>query len=328
MDRLVAMKVFVRVVDCLSFTRAADHMHLATGTVSRLVRSLEEQANVRLLNRSTRSVSPTEEGRAYYDACVRVLEQIDNMNAEAANAGRMPEGRIKVGLSSTIARSVLIPALPSLLEAFPKLDVEMAISDGPFDFAQEAVDCAIRIGTVRENSVVAKEVGRVTRVMCASPAYLARYGEPRTPAELKSHMTVAAVWDDGTGLKPWEVDVDGHAAPVAMKGRVRVNDADALISCALSGLGIISGYRFALRPYLDDGTLTEIMRGRSSPAKPVSILYYPSRHMPNKLRTFVEWFKAVLAQAIEASEPNRVTFSGRQVFFAGKAVGVRAAVGG
>ncbi|MCA8217544.1 LysR family transcriptional regulator [Burkholderia cepacia] len=301
MDRLVAMKAFVRVVDCLSFTAAARHLHLAPATVSRLVQYLEKQANVRLLNRSTRTVSPTEEGRAYYDACVRVLEQIENMNAEAASAGRAPEGRIKVGLSSAIARSVLIPALPSLLDAFPKLDVEMAISDNPFDFAKDAVDCTIHIGTVRENSVIAKGVGWIDRIMVASPAYLARYGEPHTLAELKGHVTVAAAWDDGTGLKPWEIHVGGKAAPVAMRSRVMANDADAVISCALAGLGIISGYRFALRSYLDDGSLTEIMRGSVAEAKPVSIVYYPSRHMPNKLRTFIDWFKAVFEEAIEDS---------------------------
>ncbi|MBF3419085.1 LysR family transcriptional regulator [Burkholderia pseudomallei] len=301
MDRLVAMKTFVRVVDCLSFTTAAKHLHLAPATVSRLVQYLEKQANVRLLNRSTRTVSPTEEGRAYYDACVRVLEQIDNMNAEAASAGRAPEGRIKVGLSSAIAKSVLIPALPSLLDAFPKLDVEMAISDDPCDFAKDAIDCRILIGTVRENSVIAKEVGRIARIMCASPAYLTRYGEPRTLAELKDHMTVAAAWDDGTGLKPREIHVGGKVEPVVMKSRIMVDDADAVISCALAGLGIISGYRFALRSHLDDGSLMEIMRGSVAETKPVSIVYYPSRHMPNKLRTFVDWFKAVFEETIVAS---------------------------
>ncbi|WP_175884247.1 LysR family transcriptional regulator [Burkholderia sp. BCC0044] len=301
MDRLVAMKAFVRVVDCLSFTTAAKHLHLAPATVSRLVQYLEKQASVRLLNRSTRTVSPTEEGRAYYDACVRVLEQIENMNAEAASAGRAPEGRIKVGLSSAIAKSVLIPALPSLLDAFPKLDVEMAISDDPCDFAKDAIDCRILVGTVRENSVIAKEVGRIARIMCASPAYLTRYGEPRTLAELKDHMTVAAAWDDGTGLKPREIYVGGKVAPVVMKSRIMVDDADAVISCALAGLGIISDYRFALRSHLDDGSLMEIMRGSVAETKPVSIVYYPSRHMPNKLRTFVDWFKAVFEETIVAS---------------------------
>ncbi|WP_186310746.1 LysR family transcriptional regulator [Paraburkholderia sp. BCC1886] len=312
MDRVDAMRAFVQVVDCLSFTQAADHLHLATGTVSRFIHGLEKQTNVRLLNRTTRNVSPTEEGRAYYDACVRVLEQIDSMNEDAANAGRTPEGRIKVGLSAAIAKGVLIPALPELLEKFPKLNVEMTISDGQFNLAKEAVDCTLRIGEIRENSVIAREVGRTAPIMCASPSYLARYGEPRTLAELGRHVAVAGARNDGTGLKAWEVGIAGNVAPVTMQSRVMVNDTDSFISCALSGLGIISGYRFALQPYLEDGSLREILQSIPAATTPVSIVYYPNRYMPNKLRVFIDWFKDVFRRAIVDTEQSRFILPARR----------------
>ncbi|RQN33745.1 LysR substrate binding domain-containing protein [Paraburkholderia tropica] len=126
MDRFDAMRAFVRVVDTRGFTKAAEALNLNTGTVSRMVQILEEQTNVRLLNRTTRSVSPTPEGQTYYEACVRVLEQVDSMNEEAMSAAQSPEGRIKVGMPAIFARGLVIPALPSLLDAYPGLDIELA----------------------------------------------------------------------------------------------------------------------------------------------------------------------------------------------------------
>jgi LysR family transcriptional regulator for bpeEF and oprC len=304
MDRLDAMRVFVRVVDSLSFTRAAESLNRGTGTVSRLVQCLEEQASVRLLNRTTRTVSPTDEGRAYYETCVRVLEEIDRLDRETASASDVPSGRVSVGLSAAIAKSVLIPALPALFECYPKLDVKLVVSDDSISLAQDAVDCAIRIGTVRENSVVAREVGRASRVICAAPAYLARFGEPATIAQLQHHIAVASACNDEARAGYCEIDMDAHLAPVAIRSRVIVDDADSLISCALTGLGIISGYRFMLSPYLGSGALREIVVDSSTkPAsKPVSIVYFPSRHMPSRLRIFIAWLKTVLEGAVSESE--------------------------
>jgi LysR family transcriptional regulator for bpeEF and oprC len=312
MDRVDAMRVFVKVVDTLSFTKTGRSLNLGTPTVSRLVHDLEELANVRLLNRSTRNVSPTAEGLAYYDACLRVLAQLDNMNEEAANAGRIPEGRIKVALSAPLAKYVLIPALRSFLDAYPKLDVEI-ISDDEINLVQEAVDCTIRVGAVKETSVVAREVGRVTKIMCAAPAYLARHGEPKSVAELRAHAIVGSVWNDGFGTKPWQVDVDREHVSVNMRSRVTVHDADSSISCGIEGLGIVSGYAFVLRPYIERGALREITIANRPEAKPVSMIYHPNLQMPNKLRVFIDWFREVLVEALMDSQPgNQRDTSGYQ----------------
>ncbi|MCE4062682.1 LysR substrate-binding domain-containing protein [Pandoraea sputorum] len=273
MDRFDAMRVFVRVVDVSSFTRAADSLDMATPTVSRLVKCLEAQTRVRLLNRTTRNVSPTDEGRAYYDACVRVLQQIDTMNQQAAGAGQAPEGRVKVALSAGLAKHVLIPALPSLLEKYPKLDVDIVVSSNPSLLAQNAVDCAVLIGDIAQTCVIARDVGRVTRIHCASPRYLHRMGHPG--AAQARHM---------------------------LSSRVQVDDDDAHLACAISGLGTASGYGFMLRPYLDSGVLQEVGDGHREPPEPVRVVYYPNRHMPGKLRTFIDWLRVVLEDAIRASE--------------------------
>ncbi|ODP32227.1 LysR family transcriptional regulator [Pandoraea sp. ISTKB] len=273
MDRFDAMRVFVRVVDVSSFTRAADSLDMAIPTVSRLVRCLETQTRVRLLNRTTRNVSPTDEGRAYYDACVRVLQQIDTMDQQAASAGQAPEGRVKVALPAALAKHVLIPALPSLLDKYPKLDVDIVVSTNPALLAQNAVDCAVRIGDIAQTCVVARDVGRVTRILCASPRYLSRVG--------RSGMA---------------------STTQTTSNRVQVDDDEAHMACALSGLGMTSGYGFMLRPYLESGALQQVASGHREPSDPVRVVYYPNRHMSGKLRTFIDWLRVVLEDAIRASE--------------------------
>lgn len=303
MDRLDAMRAFVRVVDTRGFTRAAEALNLNTASVSRMVQVLEEQINVRLLNRTTRSVSPTPEGLTYYEACVRVLAQVDNMNEEAMSAGQSPEGRIKVGMPSILARGVVIPALPLLLDKYPGLDIELAISDEQFSLAQEAMDCTVRIGPIRESRVVAKEVGRLSHALCAAPSYLRRNGMPRTVGELEDHASVALNHGERGGQKPWETT--GAIAAVSTRRQVTVNDAEAMISCAVSGLGIISAYRLALSPYIEKGLLAEIPIESGVADAPVSIVFYPSRHLPSKIRVFIDWLCEVLAEGVRIAEAGR-----------------------
>lgn len=300
MDRFDAMRAFVRVVDTRGFTKAAEALNLNTGTVSRMVQILEEQTNVRLLNRTTRSVSPTPEGQTYYEACVRVLEQVDSMNEEAMSAAQSPEGRIKVGMPAIFARGLVIPALPSLLDAYPGLDIELAISDEQFSLAQEAMDCTVRIGPIRESRVVAKEVARMSHALCAAPSYLRRKGLPRTVAELDDHHAVALNHGDRNTQKPWEPA--GVITAVSTKSRIIVDDAEAMISCAVSGLGIVSAYRLALWPYIEKGLLAEIPIDCGLVDAPVSIVFYPSRHLPSKIRLFIDWLGEVLAEGVRIAE--------------------------
>lgn len=299
MDRVDAMRVFVRIVDLSSLTKAGAGFGIKTATVSRLIKSLETRTNVRLLNRNTRHVSPTEEGRTFYDACVRVLAQIDEMEHEAANTLRIPEGRIVIGLPSAVAKNLLIPALPSLMKLYPKLRVAMEISDRQIDLALNGADCAIRIGPVQEGDVVAKQLGKVSRIICASPDYLSGYGEPTSVEDLKDHVAVGSVWDDESGSRPWMFGVDGGVASVTVKSRIVVNDADCSIQCAVGGMGIVSGDQFTLRPFIEKGLLKELLPNYRPEPRPFSVIYYPNRNMPYKLRVFIEWLKTVCENSIQ-----------------------------
>jgi LysR family transcriptional regulator for bpeEF and oprC len=292
MDRLATMQVFVRVADAASFVRAAEALHLPAASVSRMVQALEAHLKVRLLNRSTRNVTLTAEGRAYYERCARVLSEIDEMEATVAGARQGPGGRLKVSLPASMAKAVLIPALPGFLARYPQIDVELAISDRRVNLIEAGVDCAIRVGASPDPGLVVKHIGEVARITCASPAYLRQHGEPRTVAELARHVGVGYVWDHGGRSRPWEFTVDQQLAQVPMAHAVCVDDADAYLACGIAGLGIVSASAYTLRPAVRSGLLRQILRQYVTPPRPVSIVFRPNRHMPQRLRAFIDWYAA------------------------------------
>jgi LysR family transcriptional regulator for bpeEF and oprC len=296
MDRLYSMRMFVRVVEASSFARAAESMQLPPATASRLVQALESHLNVKLLNRTTRNVSVTEEGMAYYERCVRVLSEIDDMDAVASSARKIPQGRIKVSLPASLAKAVLIPALPRFLASYPDIEVELSMSDRRVDLVEESIDCAIRVGPVEDLSMVAKRIGEMSRITCATPAYLEKYGEPRTLKDLAQHLAVNYVWNNGR-IRQWEFMVDGVVEKVSMKGLVAVNDADSYLACGLAGLGIVSGADYTVGAFVRNGALKEILAGFKAPPRPVSMIYHQNRHIPSKMRVFVDWFSEAYPEA-------------------------------
>jgi LysR family transcriptional regulator for bpeEF and oprC len=293
MDRLATMQVFVRVADAASFVRAAEALHLPPASVSRMVQALEARLKVRLLNRSTRNVTLTDEGRAYYERCARVLSEIDDMEAATAGARQGPRGRLKVGLPGAMAKGVLIPALPAFVARYPEIDIELAISDRRVNLIEAGVDCAIRVGASDDPNMVVKHIGEVARITCASPDYLLRRGEPRSVADLARHVGVGYVWDHGGRSRPWEFTVGQRLEQVPMAHAVFVDDADAYLACGVAGLGIVSASEYTLRPAVRAGLLRQILWEYAAPPRPVSIVFRPNRHMPQRLRAFIDWFTAL-----------------------------------
>ena len=190
MDRFVAMKVFARVVESHSFVKAAESLQMATPQVSRIVQALEAHLGARLLNRTTRSISVTDDGEAYYQRCIRVLAEVDEMEAELTHAKLNPKGRLKVNLPALVAKMIIIPALPDFFARYPDIEVEMGLSDRQVDIVEEGVDCVIRTGDLEDSGLVARRIGNMRRITCASPAYLEKYGEPKTIEELHQHIGV------------------------------------------------------------------------------------------------------------------------------------------
>ncbi|MDD2669148.1 LysR family transcriptional regulator [Zoogloea sp.] len=289
MDRFQAMKVFMGVVEANSFTRAADNLGLPRATVTTTIQGLEGLLKTRLLNRTTRSVSLTPDGAAYYERCARILNDLEETEAAFQDAARRPQGRLRVDVSSPIGRRILIPRLCEFHERYPDVELVIGMGDRPVDLVQEAVDCVIRAGELMDSTLVARRIGTLSFVTCGAPAYLERYGEPKTLEELQHHHAVHYFSSVSGRNFDWDFLVDGVSVPVRMNGRVAVNDSDAYIICGLQGFGLIQPARFMVLPHLEAGELKEILPGWKPPSLPMSVLYPQNRHLSPKVRAFADW---------------------------------------
>ncbi|MEX3969670.1 LysR family transcriptional regulator [Paraburkholderia caribensis] len=296
MDRLFAMKVFVRVVETSSFSRAAQALNLPAPTVSRLVQSLEAHLGARLLSRTTRSVKATDDGLSYYERCVQVLNEIEDMDASLGKARRAPAGHIRVSLPASVAKAVLIPSLPVFISSYPEIQMDIVTTDRPVDLVGEGFDCAIRVGNVINENVAVIRIGQVWNNICASPDYIERNGEPESLEDLRDHVGINYVSQISGRPVPWDLVTGGKSNYIQMKSTITVNDADACVACALAGLGLVSASWYSMRSYAQKGALKHVLRQYRVTPRPISLIYMPNRHLPRKIRVFIDWFSSTFKE--------------------------------
>ncbi|RQR55752.1 LysR family transcriptional regulator [Burkholderia sp. Bp9140] len=289
MDIVLAMRVFTRVVETKSFTRTADMLDLTRGRVTVIIQSLEAHLKARLLQRTTRSLNLTPDGAAYYERCMRVLADIDDIENSFLGKERSPRGRLRVDMPGALGRLIVMPALGDFHERYPEIDLMLGLGDKPLDLVQEGIDCVVRIGTLQDSSLVARRVGVYQGVTVASPGYLHKSGTPRTLDELANHRTVNYFWGRTGRIMPLTFEIDDKVVEVKMRGAIAVNDAEAYLGSALQGLGIVQGARFMALPYLESGALVEILSQWKPPPLPISAVYPHSRHLSATVRAFVDW---------------------------------------
>ena len=289
MDRFQAMQVFTRVVDANSFTLAADSLGLPRATVTTTIQSLERLLQVRLLNRTTRRLSLTPDGAAYYERCIRILDDVEDAETSFHDVVRGPRGRLRIDTPPSIGRLILIPALCDFHTRYPDIELAIGMGDRPVDMVQEAVDCAVRVGELEDSTMVAKRIGTFESVTCAAPAYLERYGEPKTIEQLKGHRAVHYFSSRTGRVIDWSFMVDGVANDVKVNGVVSVNDSEAYVTCGVKGFGLIQPARFMVAPYLESGALREVLTEWTPPSMPISVVYLHNRHLSPKVRVFVDW---------------------------------------
>lgn len=285
------MQVYARVVETGSFTRAAESLNLPKGSVTKLVQQLEARLKVRLLNRTTRQVTVTADGAAYYERTSRLLNDLDDIEASLANAQANPSGRLRIDIGTSVARLIVIPALPDFYKRYPDIQIDLGVTDRPVDLITDNVDCVIRGGDLLEQSLVARRVGNMRLVTVASPAYLRERGTPKDPGELEfdGHTTVN-YFSTRTGRPyPHVFERDGKTLEVSGRYRVSVNEANAHLAAVLAGLGISQVAQFGAAPHLAKGELVEVLQDWSRPPIPLHIVYPPNRHLSAKVRAFVEW---------------------------------------
>ena len=289
MDRLQAMQVFTRVVDTNSFTRAAETLDLPRASVTTIIQNLESFLGTRLMHRTTRRLSLTPDGAAYYERCVRILADVEETETSFQSGNKKPHGKLRIDMPGTIGRLLVIPSLSEFHTRYPDIDLQLGLTDRPVDLLQEGVDCVVRVGALQDSSLVARRIGIFEGVTCAAPDYLQKYGTPRTLDDLESHSAVNYFSSRTGRVIDWAFKVDGKEVEVKMKGSVSVNDADAYVTCGLEGFGLIQPALFMVLPHLQSGQLVEVLPEIKPMPMPISAVYPHSRHLSPKVRVFVDW---------------------------------------
>jgi len=295
MNKFQAMEVFVQVVEAGSFTRAADLMQLPKATVSTLIQSLESSLSSKLLHRTTRSVTVTTDGAAYYERCVRILSDVRDAEESLSRTRLSPSGRLRVDVPTGLASEILIPALPAFFERYPDIQMELGSTDRPVDLVEEGVDCAVRGGELYDTSLIARRVGILNFVTAASPDYLARYGTPKHPDELVRHRCVNYFSAKTGKVYDWDFKRGDERIVVPMPGVIALNDSNAYVHAGLAGLGIIQMTDYMLDQHVAAGRMVQLLSDWTSEPVPVHVVYPQNRHLSAKVRVFVEWIAELFA---------------------------------
>jgi LysR family transcriptional regulator, regulator for bpeEF and oprC len=299
MDKLRAMQTFALVAELGSFTKAANALQLPNASVSTLVAQLETHLQTKLLARTTRRLSLTDDGAAYLDRVQRLLTEVDELETQLRGAHTSPRGRLRVDVPAAAGRHVIAAALPQFFAKHPDISVDMGSSDRPVDLVMEGVDCVIRGGAVHDESLVARKLGAFKVITCAAPSYLKQHGTPLTVEEVRTQHTAVNFFSAKTG-KVFALDFEdaqGHDTAVQLAHRVAANDADTHIALACAGLGLAQlPLTRNVKDLLDNGSLVQVLPELKAGELPLYVMYPRNRHLSARLRAFVDWVIALYAK--------------------------------
>lgn len=282
------MEAFVRVADSRSFSEAARRLGLSKSVISRQVSALEAQLGARLFHRTTRSLSLTEIGQAYYERCARILAEIEEANLSVSSLQAEPRGKLRVNAPMSFGVLHLAPLLPGFLVRYPQIDIDMVMNDRFVSLVDEGFDVAVRIGKLEDSSLIARYLAPARRVVCASPAYLERHGTPLTPDDLAGHCCLT--YSNPTTHDEWSFQTgDGQRSTVEVHGRLRVNNGDTLREAALAGVGIATLPSFIVGRDLQAGSLVPLLSDHLTQDLAIHAVYPHNRHLSPKVRAFVDF---------------------------------------
>jgi len=295
MDRFDAMRLFVRLVERRSFTAAAADLGLPRSTASEVLRALEARLGARLIERTTRHVTPTLDGEDYYRRCVAILNEVEE--AEAGLRDARPRGLLRIDAHPLLTRSFLLPHLPAFLARYPLLDLRIGQGDRLVDLVREGVDCVIRSGEPEASGMIQRRLGTIEEITVASPAYLAAHGTPRTPDQLDGHRMIGFISSRTGEVLPLEFTEDGAVRHVMLPSRVMVNNSDTMSDLARLGLGLIQAPRYRFAQDLASGALVEVLGQYPPSPTPLHALYPQNRQLTLRLRVFLDWVVDILGRA-------------------------------
>lgn len=289
METLTTMATFVRVAETRNFTRAARQLRTTSSAVSKSVARLEQRLGVKLLDRTTRRVSLTQEGTLYYQRCVRILTEVSDAEAEVSQSLTKPRGRLRVTVPPIIGLRVLVPQLRRFRERHPEVQLELELEDDIVDLTAGAYDCALRMGEPSDSRLKARRLAPVRYVLCASPEYLRRRGTPRAPAQLAEHDCIHFRFPSTGRLEPWALTAEGGDAAVHVPRTLVFNHPEAVQLVAMDGLGIAHLPEVVAAPALASGQLVAILREHVGERGAYWLLWPPGRERLPKLRAFIDF---------------------------------------
>ncbi|GGC75490.1 LysR family transcriptional regulator [Undibacterium terreum] len=293
MDIFKAMAIFIRVVDTGSLTAAAAERDLSPTMVGNHLQALEDHLGTRLINRTTRRQNLTEFGKAYYERCIEILSLVADADALALETQTSPKGRLRVTASATFGTERLIPALADYTARYPKVDLDVVITDAVVDLAEDGFEAAIRLGNLQSSDLIARPLAPYRLMICAAPNYLAKRGEPRRPADLAQHDCLAYTYSSRSEWRSaqasWRMTGPEGEISVPISGRMQVDSAQGLRQAALAGMGIVMLPEIMLSKDIEDGHLVRLLPEYTPPARPLNLIYLRDHRMSPKLRSFVDF---------------------------------------
>ncbi len=299
LDKVESMKVFLRVAELASFTKAAQSLALPKATISVAIQQLESHLGTQLFHRTTRRVQLTQDGRTFYERCIDLLSDVDEVeNMFKKNPGKI-SGRIRVDMSTGFARNLIVPNLKNFIKLHPHIEVELSSTDRKVDIIREGFDCVLRVGSLQESGLIAKHLGVARIVNCASPEYIKEFGRPKNLADLSNHYLVHYVSTLGAKPDGFEYHDGENYKMHKMQGKIVVNNADAYTAACLAGLGIIQAPLIGVRDYFKSGQMVEVLPRLVSGPMPVNLVYPNRRNLALRVRVFMDWMSELVKESLK-----------------------------
>jgi len=298
MDRFDAMQVFIRVAELASFTKAADSMGMPKGSISMAIQQLESHMGARLLHRTTRKVQLTQDGQIFYERCKDLLADVDEVEALFQQGTANITGRLRVDMPIAIAKNLVIPNLPKFMDEHPGIDIELSSTDRKVDLISEGFDCVIRVGALTDSGLIARPLGNLSMVNCASPDYIKVYGMPHKLEDLSEHFIIHYTPSFGAKSPTWEYFDGEKYCYLKMKAAISVNSTDAYSAACLAGLGIVQAPYMGIKQFLNAGTMVEVLKDYKAGSMPVSMIYPHRRNLSKRVQVFMDWIETLMQEYV------------------------------
>jgi DNA-binding transcriptional LysR family regulator len=297
MDKLNAMSVFVRVVERGSFSAVAREMHTSQPTISKMLQALERELGGKLIARSTRKLSLTDEGQRYYEQCRHILAAVDAAEHNFQSGRETIAGPLRIGSSVSFGRLQIAPRLPAFLRRYPGIQVDLQLSDQNQDLVSEGLDVTLRIGALNDSGLIARHIGTTHRMTVAAPHYLAQHGEPRTPEDLRGHNCLQ--FNLLTSQNVWVYNHGAHRHEVRIKGNAQSNNSEAIRELVLGGLGVALSPVWLFSEDLKAGRVTALLRDYTAQPLPINAVSPANRRQSARVKAFVDYMSQALETAPE-----------------------------